>query len=112
MDSSQPPDVSAPDPTSQEIKPPLITSDNQWKPLPHGPIVRPVEIIHQVQTPSPETVPDVVTAPPQIITLEQKTKGESTKETELSAESSYTFDNFKEQGMIIKMIVNERSRRK
>lgn len=105
MDSSQPPDVSAPDPTSQEIKPPLITSDNQWKPLPHGPIVRPLESVHQVLTPGPETIPDVVTAPPQIVTKE-----ESVKETELSAESSYTFDNLKKQGMFTKMIKNKMSR--
>lgn len=45
-DPEQPPgivSVSVPEPTSQEVRTPAIQSDNQWKPLPHGPITRTTE---------------------------------------------------------------------
>lgn len=95
---SQSSEVSAPDPTNQEMRSPLITSDNQWKPLPHGPIVRPSESIPKVETPVPDKVPEVVTAPPQSILVESKTKEASKESVELNVESSYALVNSKEQG--------------
>lgn len=93
IDSSQPLDVSAPDPTSQEIKPPpIITSDNQWKPLPHGPIVRPAESVSKTQPTNPGVVPEVVTAPPQL-SLKDKPKEDEVRRSEILAGSSFSFNS-------------------
>ncbi|KFM79344.1 hypothetical protein X975_14253, partial [Stegodyphus mimosarum] len=46
--------IDVPEPTSQEIRTPIITMDNQWKPLPHGPIVRPSDMVHKIEQPTSE----------------------------------------------------------
>ncbi|XP_035209321.1 mucin-5AC-like isoform X2 [Stegodyphus dumicola] len=46
--------MDVPEPTSQEIQTPIITMDNQWKPLPHGPIVRPSDKVHKIEQPTSE----------------------------------------------------------
>ncbi|GIY16187.1 uncharacterized protein CEXT_203411 [Caerostris extrusa] len=55
-DPDQPPGiVSPPEPTSQEIR--RSDMDNQWKPLPHGPLIRTTESTPKTET--PDKKPDV-----------------------------------------------------
>lgn len=62
--------------------------------------MRPVDTIPKVDPPGPEYIPEVVTAPPQLISNKENSNDTNDKRTDLSSENFDVAHNLKDKGKI------------